>query len=239
MRFFRTVLSILFLTTAYSMQSVALADDLKPEMYFDLGNVIVDTRDWANVHYIPGAKEYLADLTAKGYGTHMIVNFVDKLGPETYHNCEEKFVGMVKFLRSKWHDTIPFEWTQFQSLILPPTDQQRKPRPNMFVNALASSCPAPVLYQGEDDKEIQTAKFLGLGYWQTALANGIGVIPEVEIKDQIAKTSRFSYPEDCQLFIPERCELSAADMARLIEAIPVEPAPADPVPAFLGNRKEF
>jgi hypothetical protein len=227
MKIFKGIFFVLVLAATYPLHSVAIADELKPEMYFDLGNVIVDTRDWANVHYIDGAQNYLNDLTAKGYRNHLLVNFVDKLGTEIYHNCDEKFSGVVRFLRSKWHDSIPFDWTQFHSIILPVNDQQRKPRPNMFVNALASSCPAQIMYQTEDDKEFKAAKFLGIGIWQTQLAANIGLIPETEIKDQLARTSRFSYPEGCDVFIPERCELSAADMARIIAAIPLDPVPAE------------
>ncbi len=205
--------------------SAAGADEIKPVLYFDLGNVVVDTRDWNNVRYVPGAHDYLNDLRIKGYRTNLMVNFVDKLGNESYKNCEEKFAGVVRFLRSKWKDSIPFAWEQYDGIILPQTDQHRKPRPNMFVNALASSCPAPVLYQTEDDKEVTASRFLGLGYWQTQLNLNIGMLPEAEIQEQVARTARFSYPDGCEVVQPDRCELSGADMARIISGMSLEPIP--------------
>jgi hypothetical protein len=234
----KTLIKILLLGgLAATNIAMAQAEAVKVQMFFDLGNVIVDTSDWNNVHYLPDAKEYLGDLKTKGYGNHLLVNFVDRLGTEVYHNCEEKFAGVVRFLNSKWHDTVPFDWTQYDSIILPATDALRKPRPNMYINALASSCPAPVFFQSEDEKEILTARFMGIAHWRTNLSQGVSVIPEAEIQNQIQATGRFIYPSDCQIFIPEKCELSQADMARIIAQMPPLPNPVPPLllPPDLGG----
>jgi len=195
------------------------SESTKPDIYFDLGNVIVDTSDWSQVDYVPNSKEYVTDLKSKGYKVKMLINFVDKLGERTFTSCEDKFSGLVSFLDSKWTGEESFNWSQFDLVMLPHSDAKRKPNPNMFVNALASSCPRPVLFQGDDDEELATAEFLGLGTWKVSLEENISLLEEDQISSRIEESFRYSYPNSCDYVPSKRCELTSEQMSEIVATV--------------------
>lgn len=200
----------------FSFSSFAKAAQKKPVMYFDIGNIIIDTRDWKDVKYMPGAKEYIESLKERGYETNLLVNFVDKLKREKYANCEQKFSGVARFIKALWKGAEPFDWTPYERIILPPTDAQRKPRPYMFIDALKTSCPSSILYLGESPEEIKTADFLGLATFQVFPNRADYLIDIDKIESHVKENFRYSYPANCEMDMPKECVLTQEEMQDII-----------------------
>ncbi len=164
--------------------SPAKGECVKPWLYFDLGDTLVDTHEIdpktkkpINVHYMPGALEYLRGLGAKGYSLGLISN-VPANGTAT---PEEQYATLRKLVEEGWTDAEPMHWELFDlSALLPITAEQRKPAPYLFLKAgeLAAKQGCWVLYQGETPAEIAAAKAAHLGGFQ------IRAIPPLFLEEQ-------------------------------------------------------
>jgi hypothetical protein len=132
----------------------------KPVIFFDLGNVIVDTSNWKDVHYYESTAVMLQDLKEEKVSAGLIINIPESWGA----TCEEKFARTQQFITEVWRpDAAPFRWEDFQFVLLPPSDALRKPHPYLFLSAMSQVCPRPLLFVGEDIAQVNAAAQLGIG----------------------------------------------------------------------------
>ncbi|MFI5497030.1 hypothetical protein [Actinoplanes sp. NPDC051859] len=131
----------------------------KPVVYFDLGNVLIDTSDWTKVRYVDGALEYLDELKNSHITLGLIINI-----PESWGTTQKKKLAtMKKYIADRWVDEDPFVWSYFEGhIVLPRNDAERKPAPVMFKRARAAVYPCKSYYQGEVDEEVAVADQAGL-----------------------------------------------------------------------------
>ncbi len=121
------------------------------QIYFDLGNTLVDTtqRDGQGeikkIFYFPKVPNYLDALVARGYQLGLIVNVPAEWG----------IPGLEDYVNKRWSDQrFPhFDWARFGSnILLPSKEEFRKPNRHMFCEAARraerSGCVA--VFQGED-----------------------------------------------------------------------------------------
>jgi len=151
----------IFITFSAILRFEASAQQLeKPAVFFDLGNVIVNTSNWKDVHYFESALQILSELEHAGISSNLIANIPDSFGS----SCEAKFERLKGFMEEVWRPGAqPFDWNQFDSVYVPPSDDLSKPHPYLFVGAASHICPRPMLFLGEDLEEVRTAEELGIG----------------------------------------------------------------------------
>jgi FMN phosphatase YigB (HAD superfamily) len=155
----------------------------KPVLFFDLGDVLIDTHDWDNLRYMSGALGYLEKLKTDGYSLGLIVNIPAEWGTTN----EERIATLKSFVAKTWKEPAPFAWELFNLILVPYTNAERKPAPAMFLRALKSAGSCPALYQGEKDVEIAEALKLGLKAHDVGTGNQFKLLPEEEIC-QVADT---------------------------------------------------
>lgn len=131
----------------------------RPMIYLDLGNVLIDTNDPTQLRYVPGAELYLQTLLRSGYPLALITNIPEAWG-KTY---EEKLQALKNYVLKLWREPQAFPWQIFDRILLPPTDQLRKPHPYLFQQALSYPDFCQPFYQGEDPTEVNVAASLGMG----------------------------------------------------------------------------
>lgn len=143
------------------------ASQPKPWVFFDLGDTVVEVKVEVEQKYLPGAQAYLKSLREAGFGVGLIVNIPESWG-RTY---VAKFSELVRFMDglrqkkyadSKWASEIEFDWNDYDEVLLPKSNLERKPSPEMFKRARDIAAPCPVLYQGENEKELAAAQSVGL-----------------------------------------------------------------------------
>lgn len=203
---------------AATLTNVAFAQSAdKSDIYMDLGKVVVDSTDLNNLTYLNQTKTFIETLKSQEYKVNLIINFPDVLGDQVFNNCEEKLTGLIKFIDSKWQESDPFDWSQFDHIILPPKDPNRKPKPYTLVNALTLSCPNKAIFMSEDNSEIDMAHFLGLAtYHVQSLTDPL--IPTSEIENFASKNFRFNYPEQCGLQLKDQCVTPNTRLIELVNA---------------------
>lgn len=130
-----------------------------PTIYFDLGDVLIDTHDTTQLKYVPGAELYLQTLLQGGYPVALIANIPETWG-KTY---EEKLQSLKNYVGKLWREPQSFPWQIFDRILLPPNDQLRKPHPFLFQQALSYPDLCQPFYQGEDPTEVNVAASLGMG----------------------------------------------------------------------------
>ncbi|GAB1640076.1 hypothetical protein [Krasilnikovia sp. MM14-A1259] len=177
----RVVLAVVLATSALvaAPASAASASCSRPVVYFDLGNVLIDTSDWSHVRYEPGALAYLGDLRSRGVALGLIVNIPESWGTTQ----EEKLATMQQYIADRWAETDPFVWSWFDGrVVLPRTDAERKPAPVLFQRALAESAPCVPYYEGEVPAELTAAAQVGLHTYQVGRADRPFYLPATQLR---------------------------------------------------------
>lgn len=163
-------LIILIIANLLFLQKTQAANQ-KPLMFFDLGMTVVmtvkdpKTDDFSQIYYMPGALSYLKSLKAAGYKLGLLVNVPDEWG----NSLEVKIAKIKSFVAERWTDHEPMDWSLFDAgIFVPPKDEFRKPAPFLFKQAvkLATDQGVHAIFQGEDVKEVQTAKDAGMFAYQ-------------------------------------------------------------------------
>lgn len=142
-----------------------------PWVFFDLGDTLIDVKSskGKEVKYFPGAHEYLVELKSKGYHVGLITNVPETWGPTK----RSKVRVLKKEVAQMWDKKKPVQemvWEDFTDahIFVPPLNEHRKPSPYLFKSAIneviieEGDTKCPVVYQGEDPKEIEVAKSLGI-----------------------------------------------------------------------------
>ncbi|GGQ68200.1 HAD family hydrolase [Couchioplanes azureus] len=151
----------------------------RPVVYFDLGNVLIDTSDWSHVRYEPGALSYLRDLRSRGVALGLIINIPEAWGATQ----EEKLATMQQYIADRWAEPRPFVWSYFEGrIVLPRTDAERKPAPALFERALAESAPCVPYYQGEVAAELTAAAQVGLRTYQVGKPGRSFYLPASQLR---------------------------------------------------------
>lgn len=148
----------MFLLSLIFSVATAQASCDRPWIFFDLGDVLIDTRDWSRLRHEAGAAEYLSALHTAGFKLGIITNV-----PESWGSAPAaKLSRLQEEIAATWVEDAPFRWGWFEAILTPPDDARQKPHPYLFdqARALAGDCPA--LYQGENDAEVEAAKRQGL-----------------------------------------------------------------------------
>jgi hypothetical protein len=127
-------------------------------IYFDLGNTLIDTHDWDHLRYFPEAQAYLAQAHAKGFHLGLITNVPESWGAD----APAKVARLKAEVASGWQEAAPFNWADFEEILVPLNDTERKPAPILFERALAAHHDCPLYYEGEEPDHVRVADHVGL-----------------------------------------------------------------------------
>ena len=179
---------VLFALTAASLD--ARAQDTN-WVYMDLGEVIVTGNPTNGYDFVSGALTLIADLRASGHKVALVSNIPESWGA----SCAQKFAGLKTFLDSRMNGPQTLDWTILDKVILPPFDRYRKPKPFMFMSALANACPGKSIFLGESVDEIKSAKDLGFATFNTELEGTLPTLNQIDtlLNDEFS----FQNPQDC------------------------------------------
>ena len=178
---------------------VGMAQNSKqPLVLFDLGNTLIDTtQGFDNLTWMPEAQDYLYSLYENNMKTGMIINIPEKWGA----THSEKIDTLKAFIEKGWKEEEVFDWGQFELILIPLKDTERKPKKDLFELAL---CYAQIknyapVYQGEDAVEIQVSQLVGLPAFQVgSLENGPFFLPVESISQYSMYFQNQREPEvDC------------------------------------------
>ncbi len=189
-------------------------------VFFDLGNVIVDTRDWSHVHYATGARDYLQHLRQQNYRIGLIVNIPENFGS----SCQTRFTALQAFLRKVWQDETEFDWSLADMVILPPSDALAKPHGYMFLSALEVACPGRALFQGEEAIELLAAESLGYATYRVDIASSAPFLPFSEIEQHVTANYHTEHPDRCD-YVPSLRQVVAPYELEQIEPCRIPMAP--------------
>jgi hypothetical protein len=180
-------ISILVISAAAMLGFKAYSQQLnQPVVFFDLGNVIVDTKNWKDVHYFDSSLQFLSELKDAGISTNLIANIPDSFGA----TCEAKFERLKAFMTEVWRPgAAPFDWDQFDSVYVPPSNQLGKPHPYLFVGAASHICPQPMLFIGEDLTQVNSAAELGIGSFSVGTETQ-PLFPSIERVNLLSRSMR-------------------------------------------------
>lgn len=184
MRMFLIFFASVFLRPAFAQKA--------PWIYFDLGDTIVDTSDMNKIHYYNGAKEYMEGLRDLGIKVGIMTNI-----PVSWGNTQqEKLNSLKKFISDRWVDSVPFDWSVYEDVLLPYTQAEMKPAEGMYLKALQRAGSCPVGFISENPKEI-TAAF-NLGFATQLFRNEIELyIPLDQIVDYLKTQYQRPWDQDC------------------------------------------
>lgn len=141
----------------------ARAARARPWLFFDLGMTLIQyAPDDTNTRYFDGVAENLRALKREGYRLGLLVNWPEDEGADDV----EKLKLLKEFTAQTWVDRRPMDWGVFDAVFFPPRDVWRKPHPYLFEKAAKHAGSAPVLFQGEDPREIRAARDAGLCAFQ-------------------------------------------------------------------------
>lgn len=169
------------------------ADTLKPWIYFDLGDTVIDTKDMQKLKYFKGAKDYLTELRQKGFQIGLITNI-----PETFgQDYDEKLETLKKMIHDGWIDKDVFDWNQFDRIILPLKNSEMKPAATLFLKALTEAKGCPSAYISENEKEIVAAKSYGFASKLFKENDPILYVPTDEMKTFLKNEYGRQYPVEC------------------------------------------
>ncbi len=139
-------------------------------VFFNLGNTLIDlSQGRGNQSYMPGAKQHLEQLRAKGYHLGLISNIPPDWG--TTH--QERLARLKNEVRRGWKDSIPFSWDEFELILLPANKEEAKPSPVLFRRALeaAMEMGGRAFFQGESQADVEVAAKTGLESFQIILTD--------------------------------------------------------------------
>lgn len=160
-------------------------------VFFDLGDTIVDTSKSGDFHYYSGALDYLRALKDMKIHVAIISNIPESFG-ETY---EQKITSLKEYLKAHWSDDVDFDWSIFDKIYIPMTNEELKPAPYIFNKALDETGRYPSLYISESVNEVEAAKQLGYAGFhfipmdKSKGENGVLYISLDEIEDYIDRNS--------------------------------------------------
>lgn len=187
----KRVSTILFFMSLFSFKS--FAQDKKPWIYFDLGNTIVNTNDMKHIRYLKGAREYIDELKREGFKVGIISNIPESWGMD----YDEKFLSLKKVIHDGWEDDRPFDWTVFDEVILPLTNNELKPAPTLFLKAITKAETCPSAYIGESPKEITAARDVGMAAKLFDETEKDIYIPITTVKTFLADNYHRDYDKEC------------------------------------------
>ena len=170
------------------------AESNAPWIFFDLGKTLIDhTRDYSQMRYLPGALEYVKGLKKRGYHLGLLINWPENEG----NSNAEKLRLLKEFVEPKWVDKVPLDWNLFEAVLFPSKDIYRKPHRYLFIEALRTAAPHPVVYQGEDKEEIQVALDLGLAAHCVSDGKGgrVPLLSPEELSNRIRESFIYTYPD--------------------------------------------
>ena len=151
MRFYLVILTLIFVMIPQSAQSDGNDGPQDEWVFFDMGDVLVDTEQPKRLHYVKGAEAFLNSLRSHGYKIGLLINIPQHFGK----TCDEKFKKLKHVLETTWTDKSSLKWGLFDRIFLPPNNEYRKPHPLLFLQAMSISCPASIVFFGEDLSEVK------------------------------------------------------------------------------------
>lgn len=170
----------------------------RPFLFFDLGlNTLVDTsqedpqtHEMIDVHYVPGAREYLAKLHELGYPLGLLVDVPEGWGQDD----ATALASTQKYLTDAWTKApgAPvMDWTVFdpKALFFPPKTEYRKASGSLYLFqkgltlALSHGCPA--IHQATRPKEIALAKLAGMRAYQVGVPGQDYFLPIDKIQELV------------------------------------------------------
>lgn len=132
-------------------------------MWFDLGNVLIETRDgFDKIHWMPGVRTYLQELRSQGFRIGLITNIPEKWGEPGDRNS--KIDRLQAVINQGWVDETPFDLEEFDEVLVPLYTHESKPASKLFLDALriADGEGLKSYFQGETPREVEAARALGL-----------------------------------------------------------------------------
>ncbi|MGY0236276.1 hypothetical protein [Longispora urticae] len=131
-------------------------------VYFDLGDVLVDSSDPTHFRYEEGALRHLRTLRLLGVPLGLISNIPPSWGADDAARIE----ALKAYIAATWTEPEPFVWSYFEGrILLPRTDAERKPAPALFTRALGQAGGCSAVYEGDSAAEVTVATSLGFrGY---------------------------------------------------------------------------
>jgi phosphoglycolate phosphatase-like HAD superfamily hydrolase len=118
---------------------------------------VVDTTDWDHLRYVEHAHDYLLELKRLGFHVGLITNI-----PESWGVTQDQKLAYLKAEISKtWNEAEAFAWSDFEDILLPPRDLDRKPAPFLYAQALGMHMGCPIAYEGDDATEVHAAVAAG------------------------------------------------------------------------------
>ena len=175
--------------------SLAIANTTKaPWVYFDLGNTIIDTRVANEFKYFKGSKEYIEELRQRGLKIGLITNIPEKFGPD----YNSKLETLKKYIEDGWVGETPFDWDQFDQILLPLNDGERKPKIDLFQRAIIDSDHCPLGYISEDQAEVKTSYDLGFASFLIKDIDASSrYIPLESVVQFLRNSFQLPYDRDC------------------------------------------
>lgn len=187
----KRLLSCVFLFSLFSHG--AKAHDKKPWVYFDLGDTVVNTKDMKHLKYMRGAREYIDELKREGFNIGIISNIPENWGMD----YDEKLLSLKKVIQDGWEESTPFDWSVYDEIILPLSNNEMKPNPTLFRKAITKSESCPSVYIGESPKEIVAAKLEGMAAKLFDENESEIYIPIGNMKSYIASNYQLEYDRNC------------------------------------------
>lgn len=154
-----------------------------PWLFFDLGNTLIDTTDWSNLHYVSGAREYLEAAHHSGYRIAILANVPEGWGRDD----RAKLKKLKEMLKTAWKDTHAIPWNWFSGVYFNPRDQERKPKPYLFEKAHHLAWPCPAIYQSEAADEVESAKRSGLRGYVIGMPGQPAFLPIAQIPSTVER----------------------------------------------------
>jgi FMN phosphatase YigB (HAD superfamily) len=167
----------------------------KPWVYFDLGNTIVNTNNIKNLHYMRGSREYMEQLKKEGFNIGIISNI-----PESWGNTyEEKLQSLKTYIYFGWGEATPFDWSVFDEVILPLSNAELKPAPFLYLKAISKTDSCPSVFIGENIKEVNAAKEVGMATKLYIESDEEVYIPIYTLKSYITDNYGKEFDPNCLL----------------------------------------
>jgi hypothetical protein len=173
----------------------------RPWVFFDLGKTLIDhgnynpeTASYEEIRYMPGAFEHLIAVKSAGFHIGLITDIPESFGSTN----EEKITSLKSFIKRGWVENgapgDSFDWSIIDHILVPQTDSERKRsnNPIMFFRARMLASPCGMIFQGENPREIELAKFTG------SAAKKITELPSDYIPaNQIESVIRLQFGQAC------------------------------------------
>lgn len=175
------VLFCIFSFSSVHATGVQDHSNMRPTIFFDLGNTLVDTSNIKELKYFENAKRYVEDLKALGLRVALITNIPEKWG-ETYI---QKIATLKKFIANNWVGVGSFDWEIFDEIIIPLKDTERKPKPFLYKKAISLSPNCPMAYISENSKEVAMARAMGFVSYNVSEHLKVNYLPEYQLMARI------------------------------------------------------